>query len=622
MADTKISAGADPGTLAATDKLPLARSASTTAYAATMAEIASYANTAYTPNYSAAPPIMDGTAAPGVAAAVSRGDHRHPTDLTLLPRGGGTMTGALVLAADPAAALEATTRQYVDGQIDAVAGTAGVSGYYNARTTTQAAADPSNGNITWNTTGQANATQIYVSAMSAAGNDISVIWKGVVTPQQIIIQRKNNSSQNQVFTITSVTDNSGWFTLAVTPVTNIGAPFSNTNNLFVIIPAPSASLFLPLSGGTMTGPVALAGNSTATTPSPGDNDTSIATTAFVQSALGASGAGVSTWNTRAGAVVLQQADVAAVGALHDAGRNLIHNGLFSIAQRGTGPWTTSVYTADRWFLGVSLDTVNVNVVAAIDADRAQIGDEAATRYLQNTFTGNAGAAAVSYVHQPMEGVRRFAGKTVTVSFWAAASSASLKLGVNIYQNFGSGGSPSAGVWALATGNAITPGTTWTRYTTTIAIPGTTGKTVGTNGDDGTWLRFFYSAGSSSAAMAGNIGVQSGTINLWGVQLEIGSVVTPLDYGGSPQQQLAACMRYYQIGAGTSAGGTVNATGIYIPIAFAVPMRATPTVTQNLTGGYGYTAGTAAATNSAVMISAVGTSTSYNLSYSFTASADL
>jgi hypothetical protein len=93
LADTKISAGADPGTLTATDKLPLARSASTTAYAATMAEIASYANTAYTPNYSAAPPIMDGTAAPGVAAAVSRGDHIHPSDLTRAPLASPTFTG-------------------------------------------------------------------------------------------------------------------------------------------------------------------------------------------------------------------------------------------------------------------------------------------------------------------------------------------------------------------------------------------------------------------------------------------------------------------------------------------------------------------------------------------------
>ncbi len=82
MADTKISAGADPVTLVATDKVPMARSASTTAYAATMTELAAFANTAYTPNYFAGTPSMDGTGAPGTAAFVSRGDHVHPSDTT------------------------------------------------------------------------------------------------------------------------------------------------------------------------------------------------------------------------------------------------------------------------------------------------------------------------------------------------------------------------------------------------------------------------------------------------------------------------------------------------------------------------------------------------------------
>jgi len=43
MASTKISAGADPVTLVATDKVPMARSASTTAYAATMTEVRTFA---------------------------------------------------------------------------------------------------------------------------------------------------------------------------------------------------------------------------------------------------------------------------------------------------------------------------------------------------------------------------------------------------------------------------------------------------------------------------------------------------------------------------------------------------------------------------------------------------
>ena len=81
-------------------------------------------------------------------------------------------------------------------------------------------------------------------------------------------------------------------------------------------------------------------------------------------------------------------------------------------------------------------------------------------------------------------------------------------------------------------------------------------------------------------MAGNIGVQSGTVNIWGVQLEIGSVATPLDYGGSYADQLRACQRYYQIGhVGQSIGGNSWQAGWgnqhIVPL--PVPMRAQPAI---------------------------------------------
>lgn len=93
MPDVKISAGADPGSVVATDKVPLARSASTTAYAATMAELATYANGAYTPNYYAGTPSMDGAGAAGTAAFVARGDHVHPSDTSRAPLASPTFTG-------------------------------------------------------------------------------------------------------------------------------------------------------------------------------------------------------------------------------------------------------------------------------------------------------------------------------------------------------------------------------------------------------------------------------------------------------------------------------------------------------------------------------------------------
>lgn len=321
------------------------------------------------------------------------------------------------------------------------------------------------------------------------------------------------------------------------------------------------------------------GTPTAPTPTTGDNSTKLATTAFVQAQMVASGAGVSSWNSRAGAVVLQQSDLVAQGDFHDTGRNLVMNGAFAVAQRGTGPWTTSTYTADRWLSAIATDTTSFTIATLADADRTAIGDETARFALQTLYTGNAAAGALTYITQPIESARRLSGKTVTVSFYAKATSGTPKLGVNMSQVFGTGGSPSAGLWALATGQATPALTaTFTRYSFTIAMPSTAGKAFGTNGDDYTGIVLWYSSGATNNASAGNIGVQSGTVQIWGVQVEIGSVATPFDAGGTPQQILAQCQRFYQVITGwAGAGYTGGAYVIQAMVPLLAPMRASPTL---------------------------------------------
>src|SRR5262249_44250428 len=196
------------------------------------------------------------------------------------------------------------------------------------------------------------------------------------------------------------------------------------------------------------------------------------------------------------------------------------------------------------------------------------------------------------LYQPIEGVRRLAGKTVTVSFWATAATSGLKLGVNIYQGFGSGGSPSTGAW-VGNGQSVTVPqlTTWQRFSMTFVLPSAAGKTLGTNNNDATWLTFWYSSGATNNVTAGNIGVQSGTVYLWGVQLEIGSAATPLEKIESGED-LRRCQRVYQVGSMgvpsyASAGGVIFGYRVMLP----VNMRAMPTVTptwasqSNATGGF-------------------------------------
>jgi hypothetical protein len=60
------------------------------------------------------PPLMDGIAAPGTATPYSREDHVHPTDTSLLPLAGGTLTVDLILRGPPTTDLMAPTKLYVD----------------------------------------------------------------------------------------------------------------------------------------------------------------------------------------------------------------------------------------------------------------------------------------------------------------------------------------------------------------------------------------------------------------------------------------------------------------------------------------------------------------------------
>jgi hypothetical protein len=283
------------------------------------------------------------------------------------------------------------------------------------------------------------------------------------------------------------------------------------------------------------------------------------------------------------------------------------------------------YTLDRWLIAVTTDTgVALAQAALADSDRTGIGDEAARFAATCSFTGNSAAGANTRFIQNVENVRRLAGKTVTLSFFAYASANGLKLGANIMQYFGTGGSPSAQV--NGTGQSITMPTagTWGRYTLTFAVPSTAGKTLGTNGDDYTALQFWYSSGSTNNALAGNIGVQSGTVNIWGVQLEIGTQATPLEKR-DPVLELQQCQRFYQVGSVQMnsynvAGGVIGQT-----VPFQVVMRAPPTLTVVGTPSYSNATGLTLQAGPAYSLVSYATVTANGTAYftgTFTASADL
>jgi len=503
-----------------------------------------------------------------------------------LPLAGGTMTGALALAADPTASPQAANKHYVDQSINLAGNYLGTWSVAANSPNISAGGAISNANYVATTVNPATPEVVPVGVPGIAGltvgNGDRIIWAAGPNVWQIL------------------------------------------RNAGVTLAAADAR-YVALAGSTMTGALTLPGNAASALQAVPLQQVPVASsTTPAMDGTATVGAGT-TWakadhihptDTSRASV----ASVGAAGALaaNNVGRNLIHNAMFNVAQRGTGPFTAMGYTLDRWTLIVSSDTDNVRQVVLGDADRAAIGDEAATYVAQNTFTGNAAAPAYSLLVQYIEGVRRLSGRTVTISFWANATSA-LKLGLSPVQVFGAGGSPSAPV--TINGQTVTLGTAWARYSVTFALPSIAGKTLGTAGDS-TALYFWFSAGANNTAQSGGVPVQSGVINLWGVQLEIGSVASPLEKP-DPQVELANCQRFYQVGqilAGTYAPAGVP---VYQGQGLVVSMRGAPTAVVTLNSSAGLSGQTITADGLKVFLSAttaaVGT---YIFNANYSLSADL
>jgi hypothetical protein len=263
-----------------------------------------------------------------------------------------------------------------------------------------------------------------------------------------------------------------------------------------------------------------------------------------------------------------------------AGKNKIINGDFGINQRAFTSTTAGAYTFDRWRHGSAGGTVTTTA-QTFTAGTAPVAGYEGKNFIQQATTGQSAAGDYSFIGQVIEGVRTFAGQTVTVSFWAKASSGTPKVGITLRQLFGTGGSTT--VSTANAGQAIT--TSWARYSSTITLPSISGKTIA-GGDDGLDLLINTSTGSTLAALGwSNIGIQNSTITVWGVQIEAGSTATDFvtASGGSPQAELAMCQRYYYRNSDSStnyasfipAAITANTTQSDAYLSLPVTMRTKP-----------------------------------------------
>jgi hypothetical protein len=252
-----------------------------------------------------------------------------------------------------------------------------------------------------------------------------------------------------------------------------------------------------------------------------------------------------------------------------AGKNKIINGDFGVWQRGTSyTITANGYSADRWRwdLASAIPTGTITQQTFTPGTAPVAGYES-TFFQRTNITAN-NNCTVFVQQQRIEDVRTLAGQTVTVSFWAKADAASSAF-FNLSQNFGSGGSSQV---SLSVSN-INLTTEWQRFTQTYTLGSMSGKTIGTSS---------FLLLQINLPVSGSF-VRNGTYDIWGVQVEAGSVATAFTTasGGSPQAELAMCQRYYVRQGGNAlyeamGGGTANqTTTCVVPVAVPVTLRTSP-----------------------------------------------
>jgi hypothetical protein len=241
-------------------------------------------------------------------------------------------------------------------------------------------------------------------------------------------------------------------------------------------------------------------------------------------------------------------------------RNRLINGAMAIDQRNVGASQTFTaaaalaYSVDRWYGYCTGANVTGQRVAGATAGQY--------RY---RFTGAASVTAIGF-GQRIEQLNSadLADSTATLSVDLANSVLTTVTWTAYYattaDTFGTLASPTR--TQIATGT-FTVTSTVTRYSTNISIP---------------------AAATTGSEIVFTVGAQtSGTWTIGDVQLERGSVATPIErrsYG----QELALCQRYYETGGTYQTSDTASSAFGRLTVHFSNQKRASPTMAITVVSG--------------------------------------
>ena len=283
-------------------------------------------------------------------------------------------------------------------------------------------------------------------------------------------------------------------------------------------------------------------------------------------------------------------------------RNLIINGAFQVAQRGTSSTSNNYTTVDRWggdSGGTDESPTFAQVNVASGTTPYTLGFRKAYSITNGNQTGGADADDYMGVNTKLEAQDiansgwnyTSTSSYITLSFWVKSSVAQNFYGYLITND------GTAQIYPFETGSLSAD--TWTKVTKTI--PGNSNLTINNDNGIGLQLQFWSFLGTtytSSVTLNQWAAYASGTrtpnntstwyttndatFEITGVQLEVGDAAT--DFEHLPHDvQLQRCQRYYQQIPHTASGSWqayplwgVNTNVMSTRLQLPVVMRAAPT----------------------------------------------
>lgn len=224
------------------------------------------------------------------------------------------------------------------------------------------------------------------------------------------------------------------------------------------------------------------------------------------------------------------------------GNNILYNGGLQIWQVNGAAGLTSVSGNNYGPDGYKLSSIGTTYTITRGTTGVGTEIDLPKYYASATITSVGGAANFCYLQIPLEDVTRFAGKQLTLAFRCASGGAA-QLAVELEQNFGTGGSPSATVQTfLATVNIDTSFAD--NRTVTFVVPSISGKVLGSNGDDFLNINIWMDAGSNYNARTNSLGQHSGQYNFGDFRLNYGNVAIARNNVNNLATELLKCQRYF------------------------------------------------------------------------------